>query len=190
MRSRRLTAAVLGLFAWPRPALPEATVLERVLAVVDSRPVLLSDVRLLQRLDGLEAETALERLIEEHLMFHEALRLAQANPSPEEEEHAYASLKQKLAGGFAGEEGALRGLARRQTAILKYAEFRFRPQVRVSEEAVREAYEKEYEGMPSPPPLAEVAAPLRARLEERALGERIDTWAQELRSAADIRYNR
>jgi hypothetical protein len=86
-------------------------------------------------------------------------------------------------------EPELRQLVRRQAAILKYVEFRFRPQVRVDEEAVRRAYEAEISGREDAPPLEALAPQLRQRLAERDLSERIEAWVKELRSAADIRYN-
>jgi hypothetical protein len=172
----------LSLLAAP----PE--LLDRILAVVDGRPVMLSEVRLLERLQGLETKAALEELIDERLMFREATRLAQTGLRPEEEERAYQSLRARKEAAELP-EAALRQLARRQTTILKYVELRFRPQVRVTDEALRQAYDTAYGGRKDAPSFEEAAAELRRRLADAELGERIEAWVRELRSAADIRYN-
>ena len=84
-------------------------------------------------------------------------------------------------------EPDLRRLLRRQVTILKYVEFRFRPQVRVSDEDVRQAWEAEEVGRPAGVPLEDAQEALRARLERRALDERIEAWVEELRARADVR---
>jgi len=168
-----------------------AEVVERILAVVDGRPVLQSDVRLLEAVRGLPRERALEEVIDERLMFAEASRVPQATVSSEEEERALARLAQDqpaLLGRVA--EGDLRRLVRRQLAIVKYVEFRFRPQVRVTPEEVERAYASEHGGQPDAPPLSAVAASLEEKLARAALDERLETWVRELRASADVRYNR
>jgi hypothetical protein len=185
MRSRLLTLALMCLAA---PARGE--VIERIVAVVDGRPLMLSEVRLVERLRGLDEATAREALIDERLMFGEAARLPQASVSAADEERAYGALVARVdpAPDAAG-EALLRAVVRRQVAILKYVEFRFRPQLRVSEEAVRAAYAAESAGTSEPPPFAERGPLLRERLERRELDLRIETWIRELRAAAQIRYN-
>jgi hypothetical protein len=162
-------------------------VVERILAVVDGRPVLLSEVALFEKVSGEDVGRALDGLIDEQLMYREAARLPQAAVSPEEERRALESLRQRVPGQTADEEKQLRRLARRQTAILKYVEFRFRPQVRVTEEELREAYEAE--ARPGGPSLPEAAPRLRARLADEDLSRRIEAWVKSLREAAEIRYN-
>ena len=56
---------------------------ERVLAVVDERPLLLSEVRAVEAVRGLGRPQALEASIDERLMFQEASRLPQAAVSDE-----------------------------------------------------------------------------------------------------------
>jgi len=85
-------------------------------------------------------------------------------------------------------EPDLRRLLRRQLAILKYVEFRFRPQVRVSDDDVRKAWEEEQAGNPAGPALEDEQEAIRARLERKALDERIEVWVAELRARADVRY--
>jgi hypothetical protein len=187
MRSRAAASILAGLLAAPGAA--QGNVVERILAVVDGRPLLLSEVRVVERLRGLDQKAAVDALIDERLMFREAARLPQAAVSAEEEERAYRELAARVPAGAGTTEEDLRRLARRQTAILKYIEFRFRPQVRVEDQELRAAYEKERAARPETPPFEEVAEPLRARLESEELDQRIEEWVKELRAGAEIRYN-
>jgi hypothetical protein len=183
--------AATGFFAlvFLPAALAQAEVVERILAVVDGRPLLLSDVRLVGRLRGLDRPAALEALVDEQLMLREAARLAQSAVTDEDEQRAYQSLLQRYPAAAALPEAELRRLVRRQTAILKYVEFRFRPQVQIADAFVRQAYETEY-GARADAPAFEAAAPeIRRELADRALDEKIEAWVKELRAGAEIRYN-
>jgi len=167
---------------------PSVTLLERVVAVVDERPLLLSDVQTLAAVRGLDAKAALDPAIDERLMYGEASRLAQAEVRTADVDEALASLlarqpelRERLP------EADLRRLLRRQLAILRYVEFRFRPQVRITDEQVRKAWEAEEVGRPSGLPLEDATEAIRARLERRALDERIEAWVAELRARADVR---
>jgi hypothetical protein len=176
-------AAVLLLLAVPG----RAGVVERILAVVDGRPVLLSEVALFEKVRGDTERQALDGLIDEQLMYREAARLPQAALTEEEEQRAFESLRARVPAVSPDEEEQLRRLARRQAAILKYVGFRFRPQVRVSDEAVRAAYEAEGRGEGGS--FEEEAPAIRARLVEEDVSRRIEGWVKELRQAAEIRYN-
>jgi hypothetical protein len=167
----------------------EVTTVERILAVVDGRPLLLSEVDFVAGLRGLDPRAALEALIDERLMLREARRLPQAAVTAEEEEAAYASLVSKFGNLPPAQAEDLRRLARREAAILKYVEFRFRPQVRVSDEQLHRAYATEYEGVKDPPPFEAVSDRLRARLAAADLDQKIEAWVVELRTSAEIRYN-
>jgi hypothetical protein len=186
MRSRSAWAVCGLLLAAPAAA---DVLLERVLAVVEGRPVLLSEVRLLQSVRGVTEKQALEELIDERLMLREAGRLAQSAVAPEEEERALARLTETSPAARAASAADLRRLVRRQTAILKYIDFRFRPQVSVSDDDVRRAWEQRPSGGTDVPTLDEASAALRRQLEDKALDERIEAWVAELRAAADVRYN-
>ncbi|HSD67898.1 MAG TPA: hypothetical protein VLF95_14415 [Vicinamibacteria bacterium] len=174
--------------AAPAPA-PPSEIVERIVAVVDERPLLLTDVQTLRAVRGLGETEALEAAIDERLMHLEAARLPQAEVSREEEDRALALLLESRATLRAEvPEPDLRRLLRRQIAILKYVEFRFRPQVRVSDEEVRRAWEEEQAGNPAGPALEDEQEAIRARLERRALDERVESWVKELRARADVRY--
>lgn len=162
-----MLSSVLSLVLVAAPAGP-ARVVERVVAVVDARPVLLSELRLARQV-GAHAEEAdaLEALIDEHLMFAEAIRLPQAALTDAEEDAALQSLSARVPDAL-GDPDGLRRMARRQATILKYVDFRFRPQVR---SAATDAAEKD-------------------RLEAAELDARIEAWVKDLRAAAAVRYNR
>jgi hypothetical protein len=170
--------------AAPQPA-PTRTTVERVVAVVNGRPLLQSELRALERVSGLKQEAALEALVDERLMHVEAARLPQAEVLREEEQRAVADLVARQPELAELPVGDLHRLVRRQVAILKYVEFRFRPQLRVSDEEVRAAFEAD----PAAGDSFEAAREaVRARLERRALDERVEAWVRELRSRAEVRY--
>ena len=176
---------VMALLLLALPA--QAAVVERILAVVDGRPVLLSEVAVFQRLRGEGERAALDGLIDEQLMYREAARLPQAVPTTEEEQRAFESLRARTPAAGGDEDEQLRRVARRQASILKYVYFRFRPQVRISEESVRAAYEAQ--AGPGAVPFEQAAPTLRGRLADEDLSRRIEEWVKELRRAAEIRYN-
>jgi hypothetical protein len=168
---------------------PTREVVERIVAVVDDRPLLLSDQRALEAVRGLREAEALEAAIDERLMHAEAARLPQADVAPEEESRALALLLETRPGLRSVVPGPdLKRLLRRQLAILKYVEFRFRPQLRVNDEEIRKAWEEEQAGNPAGPALEDAQDEIRERLERRALDERIEAWVRELRGRADVRY--
>ena len=183
--SRAAWAVALGVLLAPAPASGE--VVERIVAVVDGRPLLLSELKVMQQVRGDSLEDAREALVDEWLMFKEAGRLPQLGPTAEEETAAAASVRLRAPAAVAPTPEDLRRVARRQATILKYVAFRFRPQARVEEAAVRAAYTAAH---PSGEPSFEAVAPeLRTRLLEQDLDRRIEEWVKELRQAAVVRYN-
>jgi hypothetical protein len=167
---------------------PEAR--ERVLAVLNGLPLTLTEVQSVERVRGLGQAAAVEALIDERLMFDEASRLPEAAVSAAEEERGAEALFQKqpdLRETVPPED--VRRLIHRQATILKYVEFRFRPQVRVGDDRLKAAYDAAYGGRPHAPLLAEVEASLRERLVRQDLDQRIEAWVRELRAGAEIRYN-
>jgi len=190
MRSRLVFALLLAAApAASDQPVPAAVLVERILAVVDERPLLLSSVRAVEEVRGLDREQALEEAIDERLMFQGATQLPQAEVTGEEEQQALQSLlatRPEIEARVPRSD--LQRLLRRQLAILKYIEFRFRPQVRVSDEALREAWNEDVRGQPEGPPFEEAAPELRARLERRELDRRIESWVRDLRGRAQVRY--
>ena len=180
-----LLAAALGA----APATAQDQLVERILAVAEGRPVLLSEVHIIQGLRGLDEKAALEELIDERLMLREAGRLAESAVTAAEEERALQRLRESSAFARGVPEASLRRLVRRQTAILKYVDFRFRPQVNTSDADVRAAYEQRYADRTGAPSYEDAAPGLRQELLAHALDLRIEAWVAELRRSAAIRYN-
>jgi hypothetical protein len=191
----RPALALAAALALPGTAIPQAPppqrdeIVERIVAVVDEHPILLSDLRALRAVRGLGEEQALPALVDERLMYVEAARLPQAEVSAVEEDRTLAPLVEARPNlRTEVPEPDLRRLLHRQLVILKYVEFRFRPQVRVSDADVRKAWEDEQAGRPAGPAFEDEQEELRTRLERRALDERIEAWVVELRQRADVRY--
>jgi hypothetical protein len=181
--------ALLALLA-SGTGLTSAEIMERVLAAVDKRPILLSEVVALEAVRGLARQAAVDALIDEDLMLREASRLPAAAAAAGLEDKAYAELlatRPELGARVA--EADLRRLVRRQAIILQYVTLRFLPQVRVPDEVLREAYAAEYGPRTDAPSFAEASGPLRERLMRRDLDARIEGWVKELRAAAEVRYN-
>lgn len=186
---RPLAVALVALLAI-RPGLAAGEVKERVLAAVDQRPILLSEVQAIEAVRGLARPAAVDALIDEDLMLREASRLPAAAAAASLEDKAYAQLlaeRPELKDRVA--EVDLRRLVRRQAIILQYVNLRFLPQVRVSDDVVREAYDAQYGQRSDAPSFAEVSGPLREQLVRRDLDARIEGWVKELRAAAEVRYN-
>lgn len=186
---RPLAVALVALLAF-RPGPAAGEVKERVLAAVDQRPILLSEVQAIEAVRGLARPAAVDALIDEDLMLREASRLPAAAAAASLEDKAHGQLladrpdlKDRVA------EADLRRLVRRQAIILQYVNLRFLPQVRVSDDVVREAYDVQYGQRTDAPPFAEVSGPLREQLVRRDLDARIEGWVKELRAAAEVRYN-
>jgi hypothetical protein len=187
MLSSLALALLLAAPAAPE-ALPRVELVERILAVVDDRPLLLSEVRALEETGGLDRKAALEEAIDERLMLEEAARLPQAEVSEEETNRVLARLLEEhpaLPGRVSPAE--LRRLVRRQATISKYVDFRFRPQVRITEAELLAAW-KEAHAAGTAGEFGEAEPALRARLERRAIDQRIEEWVRDLRSRADVRY--
>jgi hypothetical protein len=178
MRSERL----LGVLLVATAASAAGERIEAVVAVVDGRPVLLSELRAAAAVKGLGERAAREALIDQFLMEREAQRFPALAPDDDEVE--------RLVDGLAGRasdvpRAALRRLARREAWILRYVEFRFRPLVTEADETELQA---DWLALPEPrPPFAESHAPLREARSRRALDARVEAWVADLRRAARIR---
>ena len=163
-------------------------VLERVLAVVGGGPVLLSETRALQEVRGVAPAAALELMVDETLMYDQASRTPQAAVSPAEVESARDALYEKrpeLRTRVARAD--LARLLKRQLSILKYVDFRFRPQARPTDEEVQRSYDEEYGSRLEAPAFDTVADALRDRLVRRQLDLKVEAWIKELRAATEIR---
>lgn len=179
MRSERLVVLALWLAA---AGVARGERIEAVVASVDGRPVLLSELRATAAVKGLADAAARDALVDQFLMEREALRFPALAPSAEAVEQLAAGLAARAPGVPLP---ALRRLARREALILAYVEFRFRPLVQADETELQ----GDWLALPEPrPPIAEVHAELREARVRRQLDVRLETWVAELRRGARIRY--
>ena len=167
------------------PSARAGTLVERTVAFVNRRPILLSDLELARALLKLNPAEAIESSIDESLMFAEASRLVHDGSSDADIAQAVSVLREKAGPAFSA--AALRRKASVQLAISRYIDLRLRPLVRVDEAAVRKAFNERLVNDPDPPVFSQVAPALRDSLEDRALDEKIEEWVSDLRMHADIR---
>jgi hypothetical protein len=190
MRSDRGTRALRLLFlslmmGAAAVRVPAGTLLERTVAFVNKRPVLLSDVELARKLLKLGEAEAIERSIDETLMFEEASRLLNDAPAADAVEAAVAVLREKAGSGFS--QAALKRKALVQLAVANYIDLRLRPLVRVEDAEVRRVFNEMVATQPETPAFSAIGPGLRQSLEADALDERIEEWVAGLRLRADIR---
>jgi len=175
---------VLALAAPSREA-GAGTLIERTLAFVNKKPVLLSDVELTRALLRIDEKEALEQTIDEALMFEEASRLLGEPPRPESVESALEALREKAGPGFTA--AALRRKTLVQLAIASYIDIRLRPLVRVDDAEVRKVFNDRLAAEALPESFSVVAPEIRNILERRALDQRIEEWIASLRQREDVR---
>jgi peptidyl-prolyl cis-trans isomerase SurA len=179
----------------------EASITERVVAVVGERPILLSELRQrarphLQRYSQaalVESEVlkaVLQRMIDERLEASEASRVGIAVTNEEIDNALRAIATQaRLTPEALLEEAKKQGLSeqeyrdelRRQVLEGKLVQLRVRSRVRVTEEDARAAYAKWIAQSGATTPFSAVEDRMRERALEDALGRARDAWLRELR---------
>ncbi|MDX1631218.1 MAG: hypothetical protein R3234_05120 [Thermoanaerobaculia bacterium] len=183
---------------------------DRILAVVEEDPILLSDVRrvialrLVERKPGESPaelrRRVLEGLVEQKLRFHEVTRYG-FEQAPVD---AVDRQMEELEGRWGGEEAlerrlaevgmdraALRRMLARQLEVMLYVEELLGARVFVGLEEIRSYYENELvpelEGRgEEPPPLEEIREQIREVLRQRRLNRELEEWTEELRREADV----
>jgi hypothetical protein len=190
-----------------------ATLVDRVVAVVDEDPILDSDIERIVHLgllppipgEGLAAmrRRALDLAIELKLRLHEVDRFGfeetpldaldrqmEETRSRFPTEDAYRAELARL--GL--DETMLRQLLARQLSVLAYVEERLGPRVFVSVDDIARYYNEELvpelrrtgAGPGDIPTLESVRESIRAVLRERRLNDEIDRWTADLRAKADV----
>jgi hypothetical protein len=195
----------------PAPAAGElGDLVDRVVAVVDEEPILLSDLErairlgLVARREG-ESEAALRRRaldewIERRLRLAEISRFGFEQAPFEEVERQVELLRSRFADEAAWRaelaalglgEAEVRQLVARQLAVLSYLEQRLGPRAFVGLEEIQRYYDEVLvprlvaEGDPVPP-VEEVREAIRAVVREEKLDREIALWTERLRSEADV----
>lgn len=196
-----LLPLVIGGLIAAAPA--EAQVVEEVLAVVGSSPILDSDLRLAAlvglvdgatgdagRSDLLRARVRLELQFTDlettGTLFRLDLDVDAALDQLVERGGGTDAVSQRLANaGFSWDD--VRDLAVRVAAVTAYVEQRLRPRIRVTPEELEAAYAGELvprlESLgETPPPLPEVRDLLQRLVTERRLNEQIEEWLRTART--------
>ena len=195
------------------PVLAQASgeiLLDRLVAVVDEDPILLSDIQRAialglvkdepQESDCQRQRRVLDGLIDQTLHLHEVERhdFSQLPSSEIDRQIARISgqftdrgeLQQRLEDLGLDDEG-LRLLISRQLRVLVYIERRLGPRVFIKQADIQTYYDdvlvaEMVEQGTEPPPLATVQEQIRDLLHELRLNEEIEEWTEELRREADI----
>jgi hypothetical protein len=184
---------------------PQAEVVDRIVAVVDDDPILLSDVERALAVGVVDGSTrpeqrqrvALDRLIDVRLRYHAVARSGVIQVDREQVDAELARVRQRLGDPDARlrelglDDQRLRGIVRQQLELRTYVEERLGARVFISLDQVRDHYERvlrpalQARGAPVPD-LAEVREEIRALLREEAIDRELVSWTEELRRQADI----
>ncbi|MDX1643847.1 MAG: hypothetical protein R3244_05755 [Thermoanaerobaculia bacterium] len=194
----------------PSAELREASLADRIVAVVDEDPILWSDIERTIELGLIERQVdeddatfvrrVLDRLVEMKLRFHEIdrfgfedLPLAEVDRQMEAIRERFAdreAYRAKLAElGLTPEE--VREILARRLVVTSFVEQRLGPRVFVSLDDIRRYYERtlvpemERRGEEAPE-LSAVRESIRRVLREQRLNEEIAEWTEELRLEADV----
>lgn len=189
--------------------LPQQQVADRVVAIVNDEPIMLSELRqtLPERAAAEEdlpqlMRTNLEALINQALILAEIQRLKIFTVSESEVDTALGTLAERF-GSLSemerelGSRGmtlaGLRESLRKRLLVLKFVDYRFRRYNEVAEDEIREFYEGDWSAQfraqyPEEPlpPFEEVKGQLEQLLIERDVNNRLDVWLQSARAEARI----
>ncbi|MFQ5349096.1 MAG: hypothetical protein ACE5EG_01490 [Thermoanaerobaculia bacterium] len=209
--SAKLRTSVFCLaLAVAATAQEEATIVDRILAVVDEDPILQSEVeqliglglveRLAEEGDEEYRRRVLGRLIDQRLRFHEIDRFGFGELPIGEVERQYTGFRERFGSPEAFterlaelglDETSLKQLVARQIMVVTYVEERLGPRVFVALDDITAYYdevltpEMAATGQPLPP-IEEVREAIRDVLKQQRLNEEIGRWTEELRRKADI----
>ncbi len=180
----------------------QQTIIDRIVARVDTDIILLSDVRALERyqqlVDG-KSETdaqVLDRLIDQWIVRNEADTAQFPRPTPdaidkgvERVQKSFTSLEEyeakKKEIGLT--DADVRKMVESQLFLSNYLDSRFRPSVHVEAKDIQEFYDKavipraQARGQ-EPPSLAAARDVIRDALIQRGIDEQADRWLAESRS--------
>lgn len=192
-----------------------AQVVDRMVAVVNKRVVLESELdqtmrveclmqgKPLEKLTPADQASVLERLIDRSLLEQQIMKGADVDPTPKDVAAQLKELRSQVPNG-ATDEGWTRlltsyGLTQSdvedylssQLRILRFVDLRFRGLVRVDKNSVSSYYEQKF--LPelrkrgaSELPLAEVSGKIEKILIEQSIDDMLNRWLETLRSQAHI----
>jgi hypothetical protein len=196
--------------AFGQAAPEDHRLVDRVVAVVDEDPILLSDLERAVALGLVRTEPgespealrrrALDALIDSRLRLHEISRFGFEPAALDEVDRQIERLRARFPTDASWraelerlglEEDQVRQTLARQLAVLTYVEQRLGPRVFVGVDEIQKHYDEELlpslrEQAEPAPPLDEVREAIRAVLRETRLNAEIDRWTRELRGKADV----
>lgn len=203
--ARGFLIALAGMWLVGSGPLAQAEVVDRIVALVDDDPILLSEIERTLAL-GLvsaragatpDARAALDRLIDQRLRHHAVARSGVIEIGRDQVEIEVERVLARFPDPAARlrelglDRDALRGVVQRQLELRTYVEERLGARVFVSLEQIREHYDDQL--VPElvrqnalVPELTEVREQIRALLREQALEREVEVWTEELRRQADI----
>jgi parvulin-like peptidyl-prolyl isomerase len=190
--------------------LPQERLADRVVAIVNDEPILLSELRqsLPQNILTTSsmrqlAESNLSALINQTLILQEVQRLKLFSVEQQELDAAMLEVEKQFASKESMEaelekigmtvEG-LRVKLKRWILVRKFIDYRFRRYTEIDEDELQAFYESRewlaplglnIKGLPLPP-LAQVRDQLLALLEERTINRELDAWLEAAREKARI----
>jgi hypothetical protein len=152
---------------------------------------------------GVDARrTAADRLIEQELIRRE-MRLSQY-PLPADDDvkglfeaqlrqSGSETLLQKDLAGYSLDAAILRRHLRFQLMTLRFIDFRFRPDVQITDVDVRRYYERQVQTWEQshtapPPPLEETRTSIEKALSDQRVDYALSSWLEETRKQVDIIY--
>jgi len=193
----------------------EAQVVDRMVAVVNKRVILESELdqatrvefllqaRPIERLTQADLSAVLERLIDRSLLDQQIVNPAMLDPAPEELNARIAEVRQGIPRASTNESWKAildsYGLTQQdveeqfasQFRILRLIDLRFRGLVRVEKEAIAAYYQDRFlpevrKRSASEPKLSEVSSKIEQVLAEQRIGELLNDWLKTLRAQAHI----
>jgi hypothetical protein len=193
----------------------QAQIVDRMVAVVNKRVILESDLdqatrvefllqaKPMERLTYADRTGVLERLIDRSLLDQQIVNPAMLDPAPEELRARIEEIRQGIPGGSKDESWktilAGYGLTQQdveeqlssQFRILRFIDLRFRGLVRVDKEAIATYYQDRFlpevrKRTASEPKLAEVSDKIEQILAEQRIDELLNNWLKTLRAQAHI----
>jgi hypothetical protein len=192
-----------------------AQVVDRMVAVVNKRVILESELdqnarveflmagKPLEQLTQTEKDTVLDRLIDRSLLEQQIARTEMVEPEPEELAARLAEVRKQLPGAQTDEgwrkvlhdyelsQQDIEESLKSQIKILRFIDMRFRGLVRVETSDVEAYYRDKLvpqlraEGA-SEPPLAQVSAKIENILVEQGIDQMLERWLETLRGQAHI----
>jgi hypothetical protein len=197
-------------------AAQQGEVIDRVVALVNSEPILQSDWEIALRCEAMmegrraesftesERQSVFNRLVDQELIREQMKGLSTTPVGEAELDEKLREVRAQMTGASNDKtwqemldrsgvtEAELRSRVRVQLETLRYLDEHFRPLARVDFRSVQRYYREQYlpelkkKGAPEVP-LAQVSDKIREILVQQRIDEQITIWLQTLRESAEIR---